>query len=86
MVRHPRPSLTADRHRRPLSLTGGSTSLTVVDGCATSLAAVQLEAATYKVQRYEVQMAAEGSVPGVDPEGSRRPRCTLSLVDLDIDS
>nr|GFB11383.1 hypothetical protein [Tanacetum cinerariifolium] len=40
----------------------------------------------YKVQRYEVQMAAEGSVPGVDPEGSRMPRSTLSLVDMDIES
>nr|GEY81977.1 hypothetical protein [Tanacetum cinerariifolium] len=35
-----------------------------------------------KVQ-YEDQKV---SVPGVDPEGSRMPRCTLLLVDLDIDS
>ncbi|GKA90658.1 hypothetical protein Tco_0812528 [Tanacetum coccineum] len=42
---------------------------------------VQDQRVQYKVQaRYEVQMT-EGSVPGINPEGSRRMRGTLSLVD-----
>ncbi|GKB78550.1 hypothetical protein Tco_0945445, partial [Tanacetum coccineum] len=42
---------------------------------------VQDQRVQYEVQaRYEVQMT-EGSVPGINPEGSRRMRGTLSLVD-----
>nr|GEZ37313.1 hypothetical protein [Tanacetum cinerariifolium] len=93
MVLHRRPSLTADRHRRLLPLTGGSASLTGVDRRATwrldkweGDTCHPRYCSRYKVQRYEVQMEAEGSVPGVDPEGPRMPRSTLSLVDMDIES
>nr|GEV81928.1 hypothetical protein [Tanacetum cinerariifolium] len=42
------PPLTAGRHRRPLPLTGGLAALTDADMGATSLAAVQLDAATWQ--------------------------------------
>nr|GEU77488.1 hypothetical protein [Tanacetum cinerariifolium] len=42
------PPLTADRHRRPLPLIDGPAALTSADVGATSLVAVQLDAATWR--------------------------------------
>nr|GEW32000.1 reverse transcriptase domain-containing protein [Tanacetum cinerariifolium] len=67
------------------SLTGGQQPLTSVSEMVNGgppLLTVAVGRTRRKVQ-YEDQKV---SVPGVDPEGSRRPHCTLLLVDLDIDS